>query len=186
MALVDRAKNMIVAPAREWPVIAGETPTVGSLYTGYIMILAAIGPLAIALAFGFLGLGFVTALMSYLIGLAMVYVLAFVVDFLAPHFGGEKNFIRALQLVAYSATAAWIGGIFHLIPFLGSLLSLAAGVYTLYLFYLGAPTLRKCATDKAVVFTIVYVLCAIVVGVLLSWVLLGVTGAGLSPMALSR
>ena len=92
----------------------------------------------------------------------------------------------ALQLVAYSATAAWIGGIFHLIPFLGSLLSLAAGVYTLYLFYLGAPTLRKCTTDKAVVFTIVYVLCAIVVGVLLSWVLLGVTGAGLSPMALSR
>lgn len=184
MALVDRVKNMIVAPAREWPVIAGETPTVGGLYTGYIMILAAIGPITIAITFGLLGAGVGTAIVSYVIGLAAVYVLAWIVDFLATHFGGEKNFIRALQLVAYSSTAAWLGGIFHIIPLLGSLLALVAGLYSLYLFYLGAPVLRKCAADKAVLFTVLYVVCAIVVMALLGTVLFGIAGVGLSPMGM--
>ena len=183
MALVDRVKNMIVAPASEWPVIAGETPSVGSLYTGYIMILSAIGPIAIAIMFGLMGAGIATAIVSYVMGLAAVYVLALIVDFLAPHFGGEKNFIRALQLVAYSSTAAWLGGIFHLIPLLGSLLALVAALYSLYLFFLGAPVMRKCTSDKAIVFTIVYVVCAIVVMVVVG-TLLGIAGVGLSPMGM--
>ena len=44
MTIVDRVKNILIAPKTEWPVIAGETATVQSLYTGYILILAAIGP----------------------------------------------------------------------------------------------------------------------------------------------
>jgi len=185
MALVDRAKNMIVAPAREWQVVAGETPTVGGLYTGYIAILAAIGPLAIALSLGILGAGFGTAIAGYLLALAMVYVLAWIIDLLAPSFGGEKNFIRALQLVAYAATPAWVGGIFHLIPILGGILALAASLYSLYVFYLGAPVLRKCAAEKAVVFTIVYVVCAIVAGGIIGMLFFGVLGGGLSPMGMS-
>lgn len=186
MSLVDRARNMIVAPAREWPVIAGETPTVGSLYTNYILILAAIGPIAILLSLGFMaGIGLGTALVSYLIGLAMVYVLALVVDFLAPNFGGEKGIVRALQLTAYAATPAWIGGIFHLLPWIGALLALIASAYSIYVFYLGAPVMRKCAPDKAVVFTVLYVVCAIVVGILLATVLFGIAGGGgLHPMGM--
>ena len=46
MALVDRVKNILLTPRTEWSAIAGETATVQGLYTGYIMILAAIGPVA--------------------------------------------------------------------------------------------------------------------------------------------
>ena len=178
MALIDRVKNILLTPKTEWPVIAGETPTVQSMYVGYILILAAIGPIAVAVRFGLFGMGIGVAVMSYVIGLLMVYLLAWIVDALAPSFGGEKNFIRSLQLTAYAFTAAWVAGIFHLIPFLGSLLALLAAIYSLYTFFLGAPVLKKCTQDKAVVYTIVVVLCAIVLGGVLSYVLFSVFMGG--------
>ena len=162
MAILDRVKNILLTPKTEWPVIAGETATVQSLYVDYILIIAAIGPLALIFA-----LGSVVAVISYVVSLAMVYLLAWVIDALAPTFGGEKNFVKSLQLIAYSYTAAWVAGIFHLVPFIGSLLALAAGIYSLYTFYLGVPVMKKCPQEKAVVYTIVVVLCGIVVGAVL-------------------
>jgi len=178
MALVDRVKNILLTPKTEWPAIAGETATVQGLYTGYVMILAAIGPIALALRVGLFGMGLGVALVSYVIALVMTFVLAWIVDALAPSFGGEKSLERALQLVAYAFTAAWVAGIFNLIPFVGPLLSLAGSLYSLYLFYLGAPVMRKCAPDKAVGFTVVVVLCAIVAGTILSWLLFSLGGFG--------
>ena len=178
MALVDRVKNILLTPRTEWSAIAGETATVPGLYTGYIMILAAIGPIALALRMGLFGMGLGIALVSYVIALVMAYVLAWIVDALAPSFGGEKNLERSLQLVAYSFTAAWVAGIFHLVPLVGSLLSLAGSLYSLYLFYLGAPVLRKCAAEKAAGFTVVVVLCAIVAGAILSYLMFSLGGFG--------
>jgi hypothetical protein len=182
MALIDRVKNILLTPKTEWPAIAGEAPTVQSLYVGYILILSAIGPIAMALRFGLFGFGLGVAVISYLIGLVMVYALAWIVDALAPTFGGEKNFIRSLQLTAYSLTAAWVAGIFHLIPFVGSLLALLAAIYSLYTFYLGVPLLKKCPQEKAAGYTVVVVLCAIVVGAVLSYVLFSTMGLGMMGM----
>ena len=178
MALIDRVKNILLAPQAEWPVIAGEPATVQSLYVGYIMILAAIGPVALALQVGLFGMGLGIAVIAYAVGLAIVYLMAWIIDALAPTFGGEKDFVKSLQLIAFSYTAAWVAGIFHLVPMIGSLLALAAGAYSVYTFYLGAPVMKKCAPQKAVVFTIVVVLGGIVVGAVLFNLLLAVIGGG--------
>src|SRR5438067_2346648 len=122
MALIDRVKNSLANPRAEWPKIAEEPATVGSIYTGYVLILAAIGPIAVMIRSPIAGFGI--AIVSYLIGLAITYVLALIVDALAPTFGGEKGFVTSLKLVAYSYTAAWVAGIFRLIPFVGPLLVL--------------------------------------------------------------
>jgi len=167
MALVDRFKNSLLTPKTEWPVIAGESPTVQSLYVGYIVILAAIGPIALAARSGLFGMGLGVALISYVIGLIMTYLLAWIVDALAPSFGGERNFIKSLELTAYSFTAAWLAGIFHLVPAVGGLISLAAAIYSFYTFFLGAPVLKKCPREKAAVYTIVVVLCAMLLGAVL-------------------
>lgn len=184
MALIDRVKNIIASPRTEWPVIAQESSTVGSLYTGYIMILAAIGPIAMIVRSPLLLLG--VAIVSYLIALVVTYLLALIVDALAPTFGGEKDFTQSLKLVAYAHTAAWIAGIFRLIPWLGGVLMLIAGVYSIYTFYLGAPVLRKATAEKAAGFTIVVVLCAIVLGAVLGTVLISTLfgGAMLAGMGL--
>ena len=48
--LIDRVKAILLTPTTEWPVIAAEPETTSGLYTKYIMILAAIGPIAMFLS----------------------------------------------------------------------------------------------------------------------------------------
>jgi hypothetical protein len=167
MTLIDRAKTILLTPRTEWPVIAAEAATVQSLYVGYILILAAIGPIALALRGGLFGMGLGIAIISYAIGLVMTYALAWIIDVLAPTFGGEKNFVQSLKLVAYSYTAAWVAGIFHLIPFLGGILALLAAIYSIYTLYLGVPILKKCPQEKAAAYTIVVVISGVVLGAVL-------------------
>jgi hypothetical protein len=173
--LIDRAKNIILTPATEWLVIEPEVTTPKELYLGYILILAAIGPVASFLSstlfhFFFAGLFFslLILIVSYLVTLAMVFLLALICDFLAPKFGGISNQMQALKLMAYALTPAWVAGVFHLIPFLGSLLGLLAALYGLYVFYLGATPMMKVPADKAAGYTAVVVVIAIVIGAVLS------------------
>jgi hypothetical protein len=89
-----------------------------------------------------------------------VFILTFIADFLAPRFDGVSNRANAFKLVAYSYTARWLAGIFGLIPalFIFSFL----GLYSLYLIYAGATPLMKVPQEKAVGYTVVTILCAVV------------------------
>ena len=164
MNVIDRVRNILVSPKQEWPTIAAEPATVQSLYVGYIMILAAIGPLAVVirgLSFGS-ALGLPFAIGIYLLSLVAVSIVALIVDLLAPTFGGQRDFVGSLKLVAYSYTAVWIAGIFRLIPAVGGIIGLIAGIYSIYTFYLGAAPVKKCPADKAVGYTIIVLICNIV------------------------
>jgi hypothetical protein len=166
--LVERAKNILLSPKTEWPRIAAEPMTAQSIYTGWVMILAAIGPLATVIGIGVtLGFGFSLrlAIASYLVTLVMVAIVALIVDVLAPYFGGVKDFVAALKLAAFSYTAAFVAGVFHLLGGLGGVLFFIAALYSWYLLYLGAPVLRKASGDKAVVFTLAVALAAFAIGI---------------------
>jgi len=173
MALVDRVKNILLTPKTEWDVIDAEPTTVADLYKEYIIPLAAVGPVASAvgaLAFGFRAFGVTyrpsfgsvlsTTLVTYLLTLGGVYVLALIIDALAPSFGGTQNQTQALKVSAYSSTASWVAGIFGLIPMLSWLGIL--GLYSLYLLYLGLPVLMKAPAEKAMGYTAVVIIAAIV------------------------
>ena len=174
MALLDRVKNILLTPKTEWEVIDAEPTTVGDLYRSYIMPLAAIGPVAQAIGstvFGYtvpflgtyrtpVGSAITMAVVSYVLALAGIYVLSLIIDALAPTFDGTRNQIQALKVAAYSATASWIAGVFALIPMLGFLALL--GLYSLYLMYLGLPLLMKSPKEKAVAYTAVVIIAAIV------------------------
>ena len=118
MNLVDRIKGILVEPRNEWPKIAAEPATVQSLYTGWIMILAAIGPIAVLIATGSIQL----AIAQYVLALIVSFVMALIVDTLAPSFGGTKDFVASLKLVAYSYTVSWLAGIFLVFGNLGGFL----------------------------------------------------------------
>lgn len=182
MALMERAKNILFQPKQEWPVIDTEQATVGSLYTGYIIPLAAIGPVATLIGWSVFGLripflgsirmpisaGIRVALIQYAGALVGTFVLALIIDALAPTFGGQKNQIQALKVAAYSATAAWVAGIFGIIPAL-AILGLV-GLYSLYLLYLGLPALMKAPQDKAMGYTVVVIVVAIVLAVVIQYI----------------
>lgn len=138
------------------------------------MPLAAIGPIAMLVGLSVVGvqvpfmgttrLPFSSLLsqmlVSYVLGLAGVYVLALIINTLAPTFGGTSNLTQALKVAAYGATAAWVGGVFHLLPALG-ILGLLAALYTLYLLYLGLPVLMKSPPERSLGYTASVVIAAI-------------------------
>jgi hypothetical protein len=173
MNLVDRVKRILLSPRTEWETIDAEQTTPAALYTGYVMPHAAIGPVAQMIGntvFGipipFLGTyrvpfgsALTGAIVAYVLTLAATYVLALIIDALAPTFNGQRNQIQALKLATYSSTAAWVAGIFALIPAL-AILGIV-GLYSLYLLYLGLPTLMKTPPEKALPYTGVTVLAAI-------------------------
>ena len=188
MDLIERVKNILLQPKDEWPKIATEEATPQSLYFGYIMILAAIGPVATLLVFSSLGIGvgLGTAVYSYVLSLVGVAILALIVDALAPSFGGTKDLAAAMKLVAYSFTAVWIAQIALLVPMLGMLVVLVGSIYGFYLFFLGAPVLKKSAPDKAVPYTIAIVISAIVLIYLLGMMARSLGfGLGAGPMAMA-
>lgn len=175
MDLVARARAIVVNPKQEWSVIEKETTSARDLYAGYIAPLAAIGPVARAvgisvfgLNLGFLGRWHVSpataiggAVVSYVFTLAGIWILSLVIDALAPQFGGQRTAAQALKVAAYSATPAWLAGVFALFPPF-SILGLL-GLYCFYLLYLGLPVLMKSPADKSVAYTAVVVIVAAVI-----------------------
>jgi len=163
MALFDRIKGIVFDPRDEWARIAAEPATVQSIYARYVMILAAIGPVAILVRYMELGMPWALrlAIAAYVIALIMTFVLAMAVDVLAPSFGGQKDFVASLKLAAYSWTIVFLAGVAHLIGWLAQVLMWIAAAYALYTFFVGAPILRRCSADKAVPFTLAIALGAI-------------------------
>ena len=168
-AIQARVTKILTDPKNEWPAIEREATTVEKLYKGYIIPLAAIGPIARLIGFSVIDggafrvpftYGVRGAIVEYVLALLGTFVLALIIDALAPTFGGQKSQIQALKVAAYSSTAAWVAGIFLILPPL-AILSIV-GLYSLFLLYLGLPVLMKAPQDKAVGYTVVVILVAIV------------------------
>jgi hypothetical protein len=184
--LVTRVQNILMTPKTEWPVIAAEPETTSGLYTKYILILSALGPLAMFLKSTLIGTstfigtfrvdmatGIKSLVLMYLVGLVGIWLWSLIINALAPTFGGQKDSVQALKAAAYAATAAWVGGIAQLIPWLGWLIGLAAAIYSIYLLYLGLPHTMKAPADRAAGYTAV----AIIVAIVLSWILWAIIGS---------
>ncbi len=187
-SLVDRAKAILLKPQEEWPAIATETTSTTQLLTRYVLPLAAIGPVAAFIGgqlFGFGGFGFSikpsftgalsTMLVGYIMAIVGFFVVAFLANFIAGKFDGETNNSQAQKLVAYSFTAAWLAGIFSLIPSISWLGIL--GLYSIYLFYTGAAPLMKIPQEKTIAYTAVTFIAGIIVFLLAGFLTSGLAGA---------
>lgn len=188
--IIARVKAILLSPNAEWPVIAAEQANTGSVYSGYVVPLAVLQGIATFLklsVFGVgvfflgtyrasLGSGLTSGVMTVLSSLLGVFILALIVDALAPTFGGTKDKLQSLKTAAYAGTAAMVGGILSFVPAIGYLLALVGGIYSIYLLYLALPHTMKAPRDKTVGYTVVVVLCAIVLGVILSAVTTAIVG----------
>jgi hypothetical protein len=183
MALVDRVKNIIVTPRTEWDVIAAESTPPGQIVTGYVLPLAAVSAIAtfigmcfIGVGMGFLGsfrmpIGWGLAMLVYnlIMAVVTVFVLAFIIDALAPTFNGTKDRLQATKLAAYSFTPGWVAGIFAIIPMLG-ILGIIGALYGIYLLYLGLPRLMRNPPEKSAGYTALVIVCAIVLMLIISMI----------------
>jgi len=192
MAIVNRVKGICLTPKTEWDVIAEEETSTADLFKGYAVPLAAIPPIAgfiggslIGRSLPFVGSyrvpmvsGLVLAIFTFVMALVGVFILSLIINALAPSFGAEKNSGQALKVALYSYTPGWVAGVLQILPMLG-LLAILAGLYGLYLLYLGLPRLMKCPQEKAVGYTAVVVVCAIVLYIIVGAIGAGIMGAGM-------
>ncbi len=188
MNLVTRVINILVQPRTEWPAIADERTNPAALYLGYVAILAALPAVAGfvstalvgTLASGRLspGVALSAALTSYALSLGMVFVMGLIADALAPRFGGLRTLDQALKLVAYSLTPSWVAGLFTFLPVVAWLITLLAGLYSLYLFHLGAPLLMKVPEREATGYTVALFAIAIVIAFLIGTLIAAMFGMG--------
>src|SRR4029453_8977060 len=91
----------------------------------------------------------------------------------------HKDHNKSFNVAVYSYTPGWIAGALQILPALG-ILGVLAALYGLYLLYLGLPALMKCPRDKAIGYTAVVVICAIVLSVVLG----SIGGMIVAPAAL--
>jgi len=182
MNLSERVKGILLKPQQEWQTISGEATTIPELYRNYVVILAAIGPVASIIGMSIVGIrvplvgsfrvsiftSISSAVVHYILTLVGVYVLALIIDALAPTFSGEKNMNQAFKVAAYSHTPGWIIAVVALIPSLSPLGIL--GLYGLYLLYLGLPVLMKSPKEKSTGYTIAVVIAAFVIFVVIGFI----------------
>jgi hypothetical protein len=171
MQLVSRATAILATPRTEWPLIARE-PAQLSLLISYVAILAAIPAVA-----GFIGksliggytpilAGLLSAVIAYVTMFAVIYLIAGLIDLLAPRFGGERNFSNALKLAVYAHTPFWLAGIFLLVPGLHFLLVL--GLYGVHLLWTGLPVLMRTPQYRLLPYTMIVAVGALVPAVMLA------------------
>lgn len=188
--LIARVKNILLTPKTEWPVIAGEPETIASLYTNYILILAAIPAVVQFLKLSIIGtslpfigtfrvgivMGITQMIVAYAISVGVTFIMMLIVDGLAPTFNGEKNQVQALKSVAYAGTAASVASVLGLVGVLGTLAVLAAWIYGIYLLYVGLPSTMKCPPEKAGGYAAVTIIVSVVLSLILGGILGAVTG----------
>ncbi|MBB5711058.1 Yip1 family protein [Sphingomonas xinjiangensis] len=188
--MIERIKSMILKPKGEWARIDAEPKTPRDIVLGWVVPLAAIGPAAGAIGqivFGvpvpFVGTVrpdpmavVATAITGYVLSILSFFIVSAIINALAPSFGGVKNMIQAMKVAAYSMTATYIGGIFSIVPVLAPL-GMLLSLYGFYLLYLGLPLLMRTPQEKGVLYTVVTVVCVIVVSFVLGMVALNAGAA---------
>jgi hypothetical protein len=192
--VIQRARSLLVSPRTEWPVIAAERTTVADLYRDYIMIVAAIPAICQFIKTSFLGYawhgfkvyrvgigqGLVAAVVEYGVSLAVVYVLALIIESLSPSFAAQPDRVQALKLAGYSYTASWVAGFAQVLPGLYGLFALAGAIYGVFLLYLGLPSTMKVPPERAGGYTVVTAIVAVVLGWLVALMIGGITGVSVS------
>jgi hypothetical protein len=191
MNLVLRAKNIIISPASEWEVIRQESITIGELFLNYAVILAAIPAIAgfigyslFGISLGFIsyhvpiGAGILWAILTYILNLVGIYIIAIIVDALAPSFGSTKDMVASMKVVIFSYTPAWIAGILYVIPSL-SVLVMLAGIYSLVLMYMGLQKVKDVPKEKMIGYFIVIIIVSIVIYLVIGAIVSAIAFAGL-------
>lgn len=188
---VERAKNIMLKPRQEWLVVEPEPTTAQQLYKSYIAPLAAIGPVCSFIGFSVIGMtipfvghyrtpigaGIGQAILTFILALLGVFIVSLIINALAPSFDGQKDQRQALKVAAYSYTPSYLAGFLALIPAL-SVLGILLSLYGLYLLYHGLTTVMKSPPQKTLGYTVVVVICAIVLGMLLAFISAAVIGFG--------
>lgn len=175
--IINLAINVITKPKQALQNISSQSMTRNEV----IMYLAIIGIptfIGILIGYGFLwytGISFigpalVGAIIYYIAAIIGIIVFGYLINMLAPNFKSQQNQAQALKLVAFAATPWLLGGIFYILPGWTWPLVFLAGIYGLYIIYLGLPILMGTPQDQQVPFLIISLIIYVIIMGVIWWI----------------
>ncbi|HEX2983449.1 MAG TPA: Yip1 family protein [Ignavibacteriales bacterium] len=171
MDIVKNAKGILLSPYKEWHAIKNESVSISDIITRYAMPIALLPVIAGIIRMSVEGFPLYAAVrwgvLSYALNMGGVFLIAYMLDSLAPSFGSAKNMNASIKTVAFSLTPYWLGGIFTGI-YIISIISLLAGIYSLYLFYLGIQIVKETPQEKTFGYYLVSLLLAVAVFIVIN------------------
>jgi hypothetical protein len=183
--IIERVRDIVLKPKDTWPIIKGERVDLKHLFINYAVPLALIPTVCGLIGMLLIGIrtpiGVVRApilettlgsVIGYVLGLAGLLVGAWIIKFLAPHFNSKADLVAAAKVIIYSMTPYWVVGVLYIIPGLG-IVSILAGLYGIYLMYLGLPAVLETPSDKVILFLISIIAVGFVISLVLSAIVMG-------------
>lgn len=182
--LIQRAKEILITPAETWKKIREENTTISQELARYVVFMAAIPPLASWIGLSIIGVslpyfgtirqsliwGFVAAVLTYFASLVLLYITSAIFTNLAIKFEGITNQTDIFKLLVFSCTPSWIASIALIMPSFGSIVLLAGGIYSIYLFFSNLNSITTVNNEKR----LPYFGASIGISILVSIVIFGV------------
>ena len=189
--LLNQIKLVIINPKEAWAKIKDEPTPSKDLVVTYMLPLVLIPTIASFIGYGLIGSnsyfkvssigwGFNQAILAFAGAFLGVFISAWCIHKLAPSFDTQASMNKTLKLVIYAYTPSWLAGVFYLIPAL-SILGWVAGIYSLYILYIGFKPITNVSEEKKTSYFIISLIVIIGVSLILSLIL----GAMLVSIGLS-
>jgi hypothetical protein len=183
--IIERVRDIILKPKDTWLLIRDEKINIKHLFINYAAPLALIPIVASLIGITLIGIrmpmgvmrvpflgSLLGAVVGYVLHLAGLFLGAWIIKLLATYFKSKSDLTLAAKVVIYSMTPYWVIGILNIIPGLG-VISLLAGLYGIYLMFLGLPVILKTPSDKVVLFLISILAVGFVISLVLSGIVVG-------------
>lgn len=180
--LINRARQFILQPKEAWEEVKDETTTAQNHISSYVLPLSLIPAVATFIGYGLIGYSVfgvrvhsmdwaisqaITSIITTLVG---IFISGFVIHKLAANYHTEVSLDKAVKLVGYSYTAMLVAGVFNIFPAL-AVLGMLAGIYSLYVFYIGFKPMTNVTEEKSMTYFIVSILVIIAVYILLGLIM---------------
>jgi len=178
--IIERIKQIILKPKETWEIIKTEEATIQGLFKEYLIILAAVPAIANLLGRWIIGINIpfagtykftlggslLNAILGYVLMVAGVWVAGKVISLLAPKFGSESDDLKGFKVALFSYTPLMAAGVLYIIPALSPIVFIA-GLYGLYILYIGLPIVMGTPKEKALSYTVVVIVTLIVISIII-------------------
>lgn len=149
--IFEQARAIITSPKSAFEQIKSENKSISEIFTNYLLVLAALPPLASLIGLWLFGYtpeyspityrppffsGVIAAGFCYLGALVAVYLSASILEKLAAYFSATADLENSFRLVAYASTPIFVGSLLSFIPGLSAFGLIAGIAYTAYLVWL--------------------------------------------------
>lgn len=198
---LGHAFRLFTKPDAEWESIRQDSESVGKLYVGHVLLLAAIP--AVAAFYGTTEIGWRAGdaqlvrlttgsalqlcILFYAAMLVGIYILGRFIDLFSRTYGADKGRPKGIILAAYTSTPMFVVGVIAAYPnpWVNLFVGLLATAYAIYLLYEGLPILMRIPKDRGFMFASSVVTVGLVMLVGLMAISVVIWGLGIGPVYVS-